>query len=923
MGYISPVRPDKSIFMKFFKIFAAFFLFAIAFYLPAAAQNDDAVLNQIMTKTAKVYHDLPVEKVYLHFDKPYYAVGDTMWFKAYLTFYLHQPSPISKIIYVDILSPRDSLIETLKLQVKNSVAWGDIPISQYSFKKGNYRMVAYTNFMNNTGLSYFFNKIITIGDAINNDLSTQISLKSTVAGKMPKISAGIYYRDNDGNPYSDKKVNWTVEKEDETIAKGKGVTDKNGFIDISFTNTKNYSLDSAKLTTVIENGSRKLVNSSFPLKSVARPNDLQFFPEGGQLILGVRTKVAFKAIKPDGLGIDLKGTVTDNDKNIVAEFSSSHLGMGVFVITPQEGKTYTANVTFADGTRASPDFPKVLSGGIDLNLENSNPDVLFVKLHADTTFLQAYKGKTFFILAKSSGVICYAAKTTLQNQVYGASIPKSKFPTGIVQVTLFTYDGEPISECIAFIQHNDQINLAVGGDQAAYTTRQKVKLNFTAKVGDQPDAGNFSVAVIDESKVPFDENAESTILTNLLLTSDITGYIEKPNYYFNHPSEKTLADLDILLQSQGYRRFSYDGILNNKYPVIKFWAEPGIDITGTLRGSNGIPVNNGNLRLTIPDKNFSANAVSNSDGVFKFSNLVFQDSSKVTISARNNVHSSDMVLTIDGGLAQSLPFNLNTADQPMNIDSTLSLYLKNSKMQANSSNVLKEVVIKDTRIVKTVSHRDYGSLNSLSADPDHVIKPDALSGCANLLECVKALAVGMTFDNNNFYIARNFTAGQRTPVAIFLSGTPVDVNTLNTVNPAEVQSVEIFLKDELGLINSAYGTDGAIVVNMKKQEKGKKISYQELKDLIPARNETTFNPQGYAAIRTFYIPKYSGPRTTQPTKLDLRSTIYWNPNVTTDKTGAASFEYFNADGQGTYRVTVEGIDNDGNLGRQVFRYTVK
>src|ERR1017187_8401178 len=102
MGYISPVQPDKSIFMKFLKIFFTVSLFAIIFYLPASAQNDDAVLNQIMSKTAKVYHDLPIEKVYLHFDKPYYALGDTMWFKAYLTFYLHQPSPISKIIYVDI-----------------------------------------------------------------------------------------------------------------------------------------------------------------------------------------------------------------------------------------------------------------------------------------------------------------------------------------------------------------------------------------------------------------------------------------------------------------------------------------------------------------------------------------------------------------------------------------------------------------------------------------------------------------------------------------------------------------------------------------------------------------------------------------------------------------------------------------------------
>jgi len=909
--------------MKFFKLFCSVFLFAAIFHSSAFAQNDAAVLNQIMVKTDKIYHSFPIEKVYLHFDKPYYAVRDTIWFKAYLTIDNHEPSPLSKVIYVDILGPRDSLIQGLKLQVKNSVAWGSIPVSQYSFKKGNYRIVAFTNFMNNAGPAYFFSKNIVIGDAINNEVSTQVALKSTTVNKLPKISAGIFFKDDEGKPFSEKKVNWTVQKEDETIIKGKGITDKNGFIDISFINLKKSNLDSAIMVTDIDNGFHKQLISSFPLKSIARPNDIQFFAEGGQLITGVRTKIAFKALKPDGLGIDVKGTITDNNNNIVAEFSSSHLGMGYFLLTPDAGKTYSAKVTYADGTTANPDFPKVLSDGIDLSLENSDPDVLKIKLQCDSAFLKDYQGKTFFILAKSSGVICYAAKTSLQNQVYNASVSKSKFPTGIVQVTLFMYDGEPVSERIAFIQHNDQLNLGIAGDQPVYTTRQKVKLNLTAKAGDQPVAGNFSVSVIDESKVQVDENAETTILSNLLLTSDITGYIEKPNYYFNHPNEKTSQDLDVLLQTQGYRRFSYSGILNNKYPVLNFWAERGIEITGTLRTSNGIPTNGGNLSLSIPDKSFSTHTVTNADGRFKFSDLVFLDSAKVKISARDNVHASDLVITIDNEPSQNISANFNTPDEIMNIDSTLAPYIKNSKLQLSNTHVLKEVVIKDTKIVKTVSHRDYGSLASLSQEADHTIRPDQLQGCPNLLECVKTLAMGMTFDNENFYISRNFTAGKRTPVAIFLSGTPVDVNTMNSVNPAEVESVEIFLKDELGLINSAYGTDGAIEINLKKKPVGEKLSYQQLKDLLPQKNEVTFNPKGYAPIRTFYIPRYYGPRSTQPTQNDTRSTIYWNPNVTTDKTGAASVEYFNSDGHGTYRVTIEGIDGTGNIGRQVYEYVVK
>jgi hypothetical protein len=909
--------------MKFFKILLTSILFLIFFSSTASAQSDTTVLKHILVKTAKLYTNYPTEKVYLHFDKPYYAVGDTIWFKAYLTVDNHQLSPLSKIINVNILGPRDSLIQTLRLNVKNGLAWGSFVLSQFNYKKGNYRVVAYTNWMNNFDAAYFFNKDITIGDAVNNAVSTQVYLKSTDGGKGPKITAGIYFKDDDGKPYGDKRVNWTVEKDFETIIKPKEPlqTDKNGFVNINFTNSKNYSLDSATLITVIDNINKKKVTSMFPLKSVSKPNDIQFFPEGGQLIIGLRSKVAFKAITPIGLGIDVKGTITDNTNNIVAEFESSHLGMGVFAFTPEQGKTYTAKVSFADGTTATPDLPKMETGGIAIGLENSDPSVLRLKIQADTSFLQAYKGQTFFILAKSSGIICFAAKTKLESQVYSAAIPKNKFPTGIVQVTLFSEDGEPLSERIAFIQNNDLLNLSISGDHSSYTTRQKVKLNIAAKNGQQPVEGSFSIAVLDDSKVPFDENAEITILTNLLLTSDIKGYIEKPNYYFNHPDEKTAADLDVLLQTQGYRRFSYNGIMNDKYPPITYMPEMGINVKGTLRAQSGIPVRGGNVRLTIPDKNFSADAVTDENGRFGFSNLVFPDSTKIHLSARNNVRSNDLVLTIDNDGIQRIPVNLNTQDEILNIDSTLSAYLKNSKIEYNNTNVLKEVVIKDTRIEKTVSHKDYSALASLASEPDHVISGKLLQGCAAPLDCIRSLAPGVTFDNNNFYVARDYGQGKRIPMAIFLRGLPVDVNVLVTLDPNAIESVEIFYTDELGLVNSAYGTDGVLVVNMKKVETTK-ISYQDLKSLIPQQNELTFTPLGYAPVRTFYLPRYSGPRESQPNRTDTRSTIYWNPNVITDKTGAASVEYFNADGKGTYRAIIEGIDKDGNLGRQVFHYTV-
>jgi hypothetical protein len=150
---------------------------------------------------------------------------------------------------------------------------------------------------------------------------------------------------------------------------------------------------------------------------------------------------------------------------------------------------------------------------------------------------------------------------------------------------------------------------------------------------------------------------------------------------------------------------------------------------------------------------------------------------------------------------------------------------------------------------------------------------------------------------------------------------PVDVNFLNSVNPAEVESVEIFYNDGVSGINRRTQTNGVVVVNMKEIKKTS-MSISQLKELFPDRNTLTYKPQGYAKVKQFYIPKY-GVSPSSLSKTDLRTTVYWNPAVITDKAGNAVVEFYNSDNKGTYKAVVEGIDKDGRLGRAVYRYTVK
>ncbi|RZM17794.1 MAG: carboxypeptidase regulatory-like domain-containing protein, partial [Pedobacter sp.] len=456
----------------------------------------------------------------------------------------------------------------------------------------------------------------------------------------------------------------------------------------------------------------------------------------------------------------------------------------------------------------------------------------------------------------------------------------------------------------------------------AYKPRQKVKLTVNAKNETAPVTGDFSISVVDEQKVPYDEDNEVTILSSLLLTSELKGYIEKPNYYFTKPDEKKNADLDVLLLTQGYRRFNFKEVLGNKFPPITILPEQEMRITGTLRDRTGMPVKRGALRLTVTGSKYAAEATTSPSGLFVFPNVSIADSSEVVINAKYSANGSSLMILLDGQPSAPIGKNLHAADEIVNIDSALAPYLENSKKQYSYLRTLKEVKIEGAK-VKRPSHADHPNLSGLSNISSTLIEGDRFKGCNSVAQCLQSMAVGLTYFENNFYVTRDYQNGNRTPVQIFLNATPIDYFGLTGIQANEIESVEVFTKDELGTINRLYNTNGAMVINTKVTPKGTKISMEEFKKLIPEANLLKFRPKGFSKYREFYSPKYVNAPATYNYN-DLRSTIYWNPKVITDPTtGSSVFEFYNGDGNGTYRAIVEGVDKSGNIYRNVYRYTVR
>lgn len=794
------------------------------FSFTAFAQDATSFLSHAISSFEK---QPPTEKVYLHIDRSVYGFGDTIWYKAYAVIgHHHQLSALSGVLYVELIGTADTVITRQILPLKYGVAWSEIPLSP-TLKQGDYRIRAYTRWMQNAGTEYFYNHKIRIGGAVLNNIEEK--------------------------------------------------------------------------------------------RAVQKP-DVQFFPEGGDLVNGLRSRIAIKVVNYKGAGEDVKGTIEDDEGNVITDFATQHLGMGVFAITPQIGKNYKAMIRVNGEAVYAIDLPKVKDEGVTLALNNSASDSIYVKVAANAKLLKAQQNSLFYLIGQSAGKVYYATQGTLNEPVFAAGVEKKRFPSGIVQFTLFGSDGEPLAERIAFIQNKDSLDLKINLGAKKFTTRQPIKIILDSRYDAQPVAGAFSVAITNESTT--DGALESTIFDNLLLTSDLKGSIENPGYYFNNVNNQTRADLDVLMLTQGYRRFEWRQLLNDQAQTVAYQPETSLELEGKVQALSGKPVSNGKVTITATKDNFFEDTVTDINGNFKFTDLELSDSSKIILNARKDNKSKNVKITV-------LPPHYAEILKTAHTDTAFTLfpeqmtgvmqkrYLDYQRAQKDeqfrNGIRLKQVNIKGYRQPRPPEIIHSANLNG-PGHADQIIMGNQLSNCASLSDCLLGKVLGVKFAKDGTPVSSRSHGPQ---MVIIVDGNLMDGKLLNDVNANDIYSIEVLRS---GAYLAIYGSDasgGALVITMKH---GGEPGSEPTNFFFAGVSSFPF--KGYYHARAFYSPKYAAIKNVAQSP-DLRGTIYWNPNILTDKDGKATFEYFNNDTKGIYRVAIEGIDDNGNLGRLVYKYKVE
>jgi hypothetical protein len=883
-------------------------------------------VDKIVTALQRWSDTNPQEKVYLHTDKPYYVVGDTIWFKAYVTIgNKHQLSAMSGAVYVDLITESDSTAASLKLPVTGGTSMGNFVLADSSFREGNYRLRAYTQWMRNAGSGYYYDKVFSIGNSVTNPVFAKIDYEFSKDGAKNVVTAVLTYTNDKGEAMINKTVNYDLLEDYEVITTQTKKTDGNGVIRIPLQPGKSGKIDGTVIHSKINTIDKDMVVKDFAVKAVSSQTDVQFFPESGPLVNGVRSRVAFKATGPHGTGVPVKGIVTDEANTTVAELEATHFGMGFFRLQPEAGKNYQAKVTFPDGSEKTFKLPVATDNGYVLSVfNNPETDTILVRVNASKAAVAA--AQSLSLVIQTGGNVHYASTVPLNKPTFSIMIPAKELPSGIAQFTLFTAAGDPVNERIAFVQGADQMALKLSTAKKTYAPKEKIEVTLEAQ--DQKSTairGNFSVSVINEASVPVDENKESSILSHLLLASDIKGYIEKPGYYFNNPTAETKTNLDLLMMTQGYRRFTWKEIMSDNPFKLPYKAEKlTSDITGKLVTLNKkpLPVIGGQIIL-MNNKlgGILGTQTTDANGIYKFSNLLMTNELSFTLQGRSEKGSTNVEILVDKVKQEVMSPNPNLGDLDTDLRKTLQASYDNSKKleediqkrgMLGRTQQLKEVIITAGK-----RKRAFGVDLILDGHADQTVRFKAGDeNFMNLMEWIKFRVPNIIFRQDDVdQCGLVFVAVSRTEVMkIIVDGRPISVcesQDFFQIDPNDIERMDV-VRTNQALINMLGGT--ALAFTTKRGVGMLRKTYTP--------NVINANPRGYNIVRQFYSPVYKNDGNDSRV-IDLRTTLYWNPSVMTGVDGKAKFSFFNSDGVGTHRVLVEGINADGTLGRQIYKYEVK
>jgi hypothetical protein len=625
--------------------------------------------------------------------------------------------------------------------------------------------------------------------------------------------------------------------------------------------------------------------------------DVQFFPEGGQLVRGLPGRVAFKITDRRGSSVAATGTVADASGATVATFQTLKYGLGSFQLTPTAaGAGYTATVRLPGGAAVTSKLPAVAEQGYALLLSDESPTQL-------TLSVQAQGGRSnepLYLLAHTGQQVTTTAEATMQSGRAAFQVDKRRLRPGITHFTVFS-GRQPVGERLYFRRPTHALAIKSSASAAAYGPRSHVRLQVGAA---KPAALSMAVYRLDSLSA----TAPADISSYLLLSADLKGFIEDAGYYFRDSSAVAQRAADNLMLTQGWRRFRWEDVVAGRAPASTYPPEVnGYLVQGRISQSpGGAPAASVPAYLSLPGRAFwFGSTVSHPDGLVQFElpnsyglrKLVFQ-----TNSVRDSTYHVELLspFTAGGGAAApGLP----------PLSSRLAAALAERHLQVQAQRAFPAPTPRYLP-VPTDTVAFYGRADERYRLDDYTRFPSLEEV---MREYVPGVLVRKRKDGYHFMVIdrpRHINLKEN-PLTL-LDGLPIfDINQLMAFDPLKIKTLDV-VANRYFIGQQVY--DGLVSYRTYKGDLG---GYPLSSHALIEEFETMQIP------REFYAPRYDTEAQQHSRLPDLRNLLYWNPGINLQANKQQTLEFSTSDQAGRYLVVTQGLTPDGQLGSTSFSFEVK
>lgn len=851
------------------------------------AQPEENTLFMTVAQRLHAFeHQASQEKIYLHQDRTRYIAGETIWFKAYQ--FSSSRNPVeSGVVYVELIDGRNQSVAQTKWKLENGSAAGHIELSD-TLVSGRYLIRAYTQWMRNFGAESFFTREIQVASPFAEPwgIETDFSLSGNT------LSAALWFSDL---PRGVLRYKLRLNGEETRAFPLNPDEDGEVALEIELPEDKEYEGTQFFIVETPEG------EKSFPV-SLEPPVLLTLFPEGGNLVAGLPSKIAFKITDRQGKGIAASGVIVDDEGKEVRQFNTLHLGHGYFYFEPENGRRYTARLK---EHQVSVPLPLVYPQGMVMDVRRSE-DRLRIALKHNLDTLRMLR--PFFLTVHQKGSSWFNAYIDMSKEMTVLDIPFEKLPDGLFTLTIYDESLQAYCERLAFVNYPEPLNIQLNAEKEIVGNREKTV--FQLKAGDRVRRGDFSVAVV---KAGLDDvETRNNFYTDHYLQSELKGRIEAPASYFEKRDTASLNNLDLLLLTQGWRRYDWDYKVSGKSPELYYPVEKNLSFSGQVQLRNrdknleDIQINALFQRDSIE---YIVSAHPGFRGAFRFEGYDFCDTMDVAISA---IDKKNRTLYLSITEHEETPSGYYTYGTNIgrNENDSLVVELSGTIPLSPGEEMDKKIhQLPEVSVTAKVKKRDHRRLHNevFNLTTYSVVKNHSYGGKWGALGILFYVGHVWASDSGEEELTlRVFGSDKNKQPVLILDGFRANQQVLRSVTPMSIERVEVVSPASAMLYNSTGG--GAILFFSR--------SWEDMVDMIPTKT-VVHQLVGYSRPKEFYSPDYA--IINDPLKADSRNTLYWQPDLSLNEEGEAEFSFFTSDEKGEYLIHCEGWSEEERIGVMFYR----